>query len=70
MKAIEELSFEAALKELEETSVKLSDGNLPLADMVKLYERGDALARRCTVLLDAYEARIDMLTPGKAEDTQ
>ncbi|MEG1547795.1 MAG: exodeoxyribonuclease VII small subunit [Clostridia bacterium] len=55
------INFEQAIKRLEEIVTKLSSGNLPLDEMVKLYEQGDALSKHCLELLDAYEARLDKI---------
>lgn len=59
MKKEETLSFESAINQLEETVQKLSAGNLPLEEMVLLYEKGQKLSQYCTELLNAFEARID-----------
>ncbi len=66
MESIEQLSFEAALTELESVVEKLEDGTLDLNQTVILYQRGRALAARCQHLLDAVELRIQQLVPGGA----
>lgn len=58
---IKEMSFEEAVKKLDETVAALSGGNLPLDEMVRLYEEGDALSKHCLKLLDAYEARLEIV---------
>ncbi len=61
---IEELSFEQAYIELEETVQKLEVGNLPLADAMTLYQRGMALAEQCGLQLDNAELSIQALAPS------
>jgi len=55
---IEELSFEEAMKRLDETVAALAAGKLSLDAMVRLYEEGNVLSEHCLKLLDAYEARV------------
>jgi exodeoxyribonuclease VII small subunit len=61
------LSFEAAMKQLEEAVDKLSAGNLPLEETVLLYERGQALSKYCTELLNAFDARLDAVDAASGE---
>ena len=42
---IEDLSFEAALSELEDIVSRLEQGEVDLEDSIALYERGTALKR-------------------------
>ncbi len=63
-----ELSFENAVKELEEVVEKLSAGKVSLDEMMRLYERGTALTKHCQALLDAYEKRLETFEEdGEAE---
>ena len=57
-KPIEELSYEEALAELEEIVSSLEGEQSQLADAIKLFERGQALAARCGVLLEAAELKV------------
>ncbi|HLO32322.1 MAG TPA: exodeoxyribonuclease VII small subunit [Anaerolineales bacterium] len=57
-KAIEELTYEEALAELEEVVSTLEDEQNPLEEAIKLFERGQALAARCGVLLEAAELKV------------
>lgn len=59
----EKLSFEEAFRQLEETVRALEGGDLALAEMVALYERGVRLADSCSRLLDEAEMRVTQLTP-------
>jgi len=57
-KNVEELSYEEAFAELEEIVTKLEDEQGQLEDAIKLFERGQALASRCGVLLEAAELKV------------
>lgn len=52
-------TFEKKQKELEEIVQKLETGNVPLEEMVALYEKGAALYRECVEILDRYEKRLE-----------
>lgn len=70
---IEELTFEAALKELEGIVSRLESGDAPLDHAIALYERGDRLRRRCDDRLNAAQARIEAIrtdSEGRAIGTQ
>ena len=56
------LSFEVALKQLEEIVTKLERGDVALEESIAIYERGEALKRRCEELLRQAEARVDKIT--------
>ena len=57
-----QLSFERAIEELESIVRRLEDGKVPLEESVAIYERGEALKRRCEELLRQAEARVDKIT--------
>ena len=59
---IAELSFERALDELESIVKRLEEGKVPLEESVAIYERGEALKRRCEDLLRQAEARVQKIT--------
>ncbi len=59
---IETLSFEAALKQLEEIVRSLETGAEPLDQSIELYQRGDRLKRHCEARLKAAQARIDQIS--------
>ena len=61
-KAVEELSYEEALAELENIVMALEDGQSQLEEAIRLFERGQALAARCGVLLEAAELKIKQVT--------
>jgi exodeoxyribonuclease VII small subunit len=57
-KAVEELTYEEALAELEEIVSALEGEPNRLEEAIKLFERGQALAGRCSVLLEAAELKV------------
>lgn len=64
--AITAMSFEEALRALEEIVRKLESGEVPLDETISLYERGEVLRKHCQTRLDAAQARIDKIV--KTED--
>jgi exodeoxyribonuclease VII small subunit len=60
--AIDSLSFEAAMAELESIVRKLESGDVLLEESVALYTRGDALRAHCTARLAAAQARIEQIS--------
>jgi exodeoxyribonuclease VII small subunit len=62
--AVEELTFDAALAELERTVAELEAGGTALEQMLGLYERGVALQQRCERLLGDAELRVRRLVEG------
>ncbi len=59
-----ELTFEDALRGLEEVVRKLESGEVPLDESITLYERGEALRKHCQARLDAAQARIEKIVAG------
>ena len=59
---VKALPFEKALAELESIVQKLERGDVPLEESVAIYERGEALKRRCDELLRHAEARVEKIT--------
>ena len=66
--AITALSFEDALKALEEIVRKLESGEVPLDATISLYEDGEKLRKQCQTRLDAAQARIERIVTGPAGD--
>jgi exodeoxyribonuclease VII small subunit len=58
-KPLEELTFEAALRELEEIVSRLEQGSVDLEDSIALYERGQKLKSLCEAKLKAAETRLE-----------
>ena len=63
---VKKLTFERAIEELETIVKRLEDGKVPLEESVAIYERGEALKRRCDELLRQAEARVDKITTDSA----
>ena len=59
---VKRLTFERAIEELESIVRRLEEGKVPLEESVTIYERGEALKRRCEELLRQAEARVDKIT--------
>lgn len=55
---MEEITFETALKELEEIVEKLEKGEGGLEESLKLYEEGSRLAKICQQKLSRVEERL------------
>jgi len=53
---IKQLPFERAIEELESIVKRLEEGKVPLEESITIYERGEALKRRCEELLRQAEA--------------
>jgi exodeoxyribonuclease VII small subunit len=72
-KPVQDLAYEQALAELEAIVAALESEEKPLEESMKLFERGQALAARCTELLEAAELKVrqlsgDALEPFEAEE--
>lgn len=61
---IEQMSFEAALSELEDIVSRLEQGEVDLEDSIALYERGTALKQHCEKKLKGAEARLEKIVLG------
>jgi exodeoxyribonuclease VII small subunit len=60
------LPFEKALAELESIVGRLEAGDVALEESIRIYERGEALKRRCEALLREAEARVEKITRDAA----
>jgi exodeoxyribonuclease VII small subunit len=58
------LSFEDALKRLEEIVRKLESGEASLDEAIQLYSEGDRLKQQCEARLKAAQARIEQIQLG------
>jgi exodeoxyribonuclease VII small subunit len=58
------LSFEDALRALEDIVRKLESGEVPLDATMDLYERGEKLRKHCQARLDAAQMRIEKIVAG------
>ena len=59
---MDDLTFEAGLRELEATVAQLENGDLSLEQSLQLYERGQKLAVYCTQQLEKANLRVEMLS--------
>jgi len=59
------LSFEDALKALEDVVRRLESGEAPLDESIELYARGDALRAHCQARLNAAQARIEAIVTDR-----
>lgn len=57
--------FEKALQELEALVETLEQGELPLEESLKQFEKGIQLTRQCQEALDAAEQRVEILMQEK-----
>lgn len=64
--AIETLTFEQALAELEQIVARLESGQAPLEDSIRMYERGAALKAHCEKRLEAARLRVEKIVMGAA----
>ena len=63
--APENLSFEAAMEELESVTARLENGGIALEEMLQLTRRGLALAALCDEKLDSAEQILEQLTANE-----
>lgn len=68
-KALEELSYEEALQELEELVKTLESGEDDLQTTLLYFERGQNLASYCISLLDDAESKVDQIMKGQDESS-
>ena len=59
---MKEMTFEAALAELETTVASLEAGDLSLEQALLLFERGQQLAAYCNQQLESATLRVEQLT--------
>ena len=62
-----EISFEAAIAELQSVVDRLEAGQVALEESLALYERGIALVKICNERLDAAEQRVRTVRPESGE---
>ncbi|MBP0481513.1 exodeoxyribonuclease VII small subunit [Sagittula salina] len=60
--AVEEMSFEQAMAELERVVGALERGDVALEDSIALYERGAKLKKRCDQKLKEAEEKVAAIT--------
>ena len=67
---IGKLSFEEAIKELTNIVGKIEQGEIPLQDSLKQYERGMALIKHCRGILEKAEKRIEKISEEKKSENR
>jgi len=60
--AIEDMSFEEAMRELEQVVNALESGDVALEQSIALYERGAKLKQRCDTKLKEAEEKVALIT--------
>ena len=71
--AIDEMSFEEAMAELDRVVGQLERGDVALEASIALYERGAMLKKRCEAKLKQAEEKVEQLTldgDGKPNGTK
>jgi exodeoxyribonuclease VII small subunit len=61
------LDFETAMRELEELVERLEQGELPLEESLKAFERGVMLTRSCQTALKEAEQKVEILLKKSGE---
>mgnify|MGYP000974208992 FL=1 len=61
-KPVAEMSFEEAMRALEDVVGKLERGDVPLEQSIALYERGAELKKRCEAKLKEAEEKVAAIT--------
>jgi len=67
-KPVEKLTYEEAFAELETIVNALEGEQNPLDDAMSLFERGQALIKRCSELLEGAELKVRQLSNGELSD--
>ncbi len=69
-KPVESMAYEAAFTELQEIVAALEGEPRSLEEAMALFERGQALVKRCTELLDQAELKVKRLSGGELADME
>ena len=64
------MTYESAMKQLEEIVLKLEGGNLSLNEAVKLFEKGAKLSAFCDKALKEAELKIMTLDEAEVQDVE
>ena len=67
-KPIENLDYETAFSELQTIVNSLENEQRSLEESMSLFERGQALVKRCAELLDKAELKVRQLSGGELTD--
>ena len=55
------MTYEEAIKELEEITQKLNDGKVPMSEAVKLFDRGVELSKFCYKQLNELKGKVTII---------
>jgi exodeoxyribonuclease VII small subunit len=66
-KSCKDMPFEQALEELEKLVDDMEQGELPLDDMIKYFERGTMLSKLCRQKLSKLEKKIEVLVKDNGD---
>ncbi|MCH7609173.1 MAG: exodeoxyribonuclease VII small subunit [Chloroflexi bacterium] len=69
-KSPDKMRFEEAFEELATLVGKLESGDLKLEESLAMFERGQALAERCSQLLEEAEITLSQLQGDLASDAE
>jgi exodeoxyribonuclease VII small subunit len=69
-KDVEKLTYEEAFAELIALVEALESDEHPLDETMRLFERGQTLSRRCTVLLDNAELKVQQVNGENLVDVE
>lgn len=62
--------FEQSMRELEALVERLEQGDLPLEEALKQFERGVALTKSCQAALKAAEQKVEILLKGPGANAE
>ena len=68
--ARKKISFEEAMKRLEEIVSHLEKGDIPLEESIRLFEEGSGLLALCSSQLEEAEQKVMLLERGSGEETE
>jgi exodeoxyribonuclease VII small subunit len=64
---MENLSFEEAMKQLEEIVEKLEEGDVPLEKAINYYQEGMKLSKLCSEKLNKVEVQMEQIVNEKGD---
>lgn len=68
--ARKKISFEEAMKRLEEIVSHLEKGDIPLEESIRLFEEGSGLLALCSSQLEEAEQKVSLLRRGDDDETE
>ena len=68
--ARKKLSFDEAMKRLEEIVSHLEKGDIPLEESIRLFEEGSGLLALCSSQLEEAEQKVSLLRRGDDDETE